>query len=202
LAALLATLTGLLLLLAGLLPAAALLTALSGLLVLLAALAALLAALAALLAALVGILCHDFSSPVNRDVPAQGQAPPCLLRSSELPTRCDVDVRHHHKEHNDMDTDRISGTARNLGGKVEEGIGRAVGDTETQVRGKVDQAMGTAQDLYGQAKDTAADAAHAIGQGAAVADDYVRNIIEDRPYTVAFAALAIGFLLGRAGRSS
>ena len=101
-----------------------------------------------------------------------------------------------------MDTDRLSGTARNLGGKAEEGFGRVTGDTETQVRGKLDQAAGAAQDLYGQAKDTAVEAAQAVREHAAVADDYVRNIIEERPYTVAFAALAIGFLLGRAGRSS
>ena len=37
-------------------------------------------------------------------------------------------------------------------------------------------------------------------QGAADARDVVRDIIEERPYTVAFAALAVGFLLGRMGR--
>jgi uncharacterized protein YjbJ (UPF0337 family) len=101
-----------------------------------------------------------------------------------------------------MDTDRLSGTARNLGGKAQEGLGRVTGDTETEARGKLDQAAGAAQDLYGQAKDTAVDAAQVVREQAAMADDYVRNIIEERPYTVAFAALALGFLLGRAGRRS
>jgi len=99
-----------------------------------------------------------------------------------------------------MDSNRISGTARNIGGKVEEGFGKAIGDTETELAGKANQAMGAAQDMYGQAKDAAADAAYVVRDGAVAAEDYVRNIIEQRPYTVAFAALAIGFLLGRAGR--
>ena len=66
-----------------------------------------------------------------------------------------------------MDENRIAGTARNMGGKVEEGVGRAIGDTKTQFRGIADQAAGTAQDLYGQARDTAADAAVAARDSAA-----------------------------------
>ena len=46
-----------------------------------------------------------------------------------------------------MDEDRISGTARNVGGKIEEGIGRLTGDARTQIQGKLDQAAGAAQDL-------------------------------------------------------
>ena len=40
-------------------------------------------------------------------------------------------------------------TARNLGGKVEEGVGRITGDKQAQLKGKLDQLAGTAQDLYG-----------------------------------------------------
>jgi uncharacterized protein YjbJ (UPF0337 family) len=46
-----------------------------------------------------------------------------------------------------MDEDRLYGTARNLGGKVEEGVGRVTGDVKTQLQGKLDQATGAAQDL-------------------------------------------------------
>jgi ElaB/YqjD/DUF883 family membrane-anchored ribosome-binding protein len=63
------------------------------------------------------------------------------------------------------------------------------------------QAEGAAQDLYGQAKDSAAEAADLASQRASDVEDYVRKTIEQRPYTVAFAALAIGYLLGRMGRS-
>ena len=56
-----------------------------------------------------------------------------------------------------MDEDRISGTARNVGGKIEEGVGRLTGDARTQIQGKLDQAAGAAQDLYGQTADAARD---------------------------------------------
>jgi len=61
-----------------------------------------------------------------------------------------------------MNEDRIAGTAKNIGGKVEEGLGRVTGDLKTQVEGAAQQIAGSAQDLYGQAKDRAADAAQAV----------------------------------------
>ena len=99
-----------------------------------------------------------------------------------------------------MNEDRLAGTATNLGGKVQQGIGRVTGDTKSQVEGVVNQAAGAAQDLYGQAKDTASDAAQAVRKGAVDAEDYIRQLIEKRPYTVAFTALCAGWLLGRMGR--
>jgi len=92
-----------------------------------------------------------------------------------------------------MDEDRISGTARNLGGKVEEGVGRVTGDAKTQLQGKLDQAAGAAQDLYGQATDAARDTA-------ATFDKWLRTTIESQPYTTAIVALGIGWLLGRMHR--
>jgi uncharacterized protein YjbJ (UPF0337 family) len=38
-----------------------------------------------------------------------------------------------------MNEDRIAGTARNIGGKLEEGVGRATRDIKEQVQGKLDQ---------------------------------------------------------------
>ena len=99
-----------------------------------------------------------------------------------------------------MNEDRVMGTARNLGGKVQEGFGRATDDTKSQVEGVINQAAGAAQDLYGQAKETAADAAETVRQGAVEAEDYVRQTIENRPYTTAAVALGIGWLIGRMGR--
>ena len=46
-----------------------------------------------------------------------------------------------------MDEDRIAGTARKLGGKVQEDVVRFTGDTQTQIKGMANQAAGTAQDL-------------------------------------------------------
>jgi uncharacterized protein YjbJ (UPF0337 family) len=99
-----------------------------------------------------------------------------------------------------MNEDRIAGTARNLGGKVQEGFGRVTGDTKSQADGLINQAAGAAQDLYGQAKDTATEAAEVVRKGAVDAEDYVRHVIEQRPYTTAFAALCVGWFIGRMGR--
>ena len=58
-----------------------------------------------------------------------------------------------------MDENRVSGTAKNIGGKVEEGFGRVTGETKTQAAGVAKQISGAAQDMYGQARDVASDAA-------------------------------------------
>jgi uncharacterized protein YjbJ (UPF0337 family) len=92
-----------------------------------------------------------------------------------------------------MDENRVSGTVRNVGGKAEEGLGRVTGDLKTQVQGKLDQAAGAAQDLYGQTADVARDTAVTF-------DKWLRSTIETQPYTAAMVALGIGWLLGRMHR--
>jgi uncharacterized protein YjbJ (UPF0337 family) len=99
-----------------------------------------------------------------------------------------------------MNEDRVVGTARNFSGKAQEGFGRVTGDAKAQVEGVLNQAAGTAQDLYGQAKDGAAEAAEVVRQGAMSAEDYIRHTIEQRPYTATFVALCAGWLIGRMGR--
>ena len=51
-----------------------------------------------------------------------------------------------------MNEDRFVGSAKNLGGQVEEGFGRATGDLKSQAQGKAKQMEGALQDMYGQAK--------------------------------------------------
>ena len=99
-----------------------------------------------------------------------------------------------------MTDDRLTGTAKNVGGQVEEGFGRATGDVKTQLQGKARQMEGALQDAYGQVKETAADAAEAIRERASEAEDVLRTTIEQRPYTTAAIALGIGYLIGRFGR--
>ena len=48
-----------------------------------------------------------------------------------------------------MDENRVEGTARNLGGKVQEGFGKVTGNARAQAEGLANQAAGAAQDLYG-----------------------------------------------------
>jgi uncharacterized protein YjbJ (UPF0337 family) len=92
-----------------------------------------------------------------------------------------------------MDENRIEGTARNIGGKVQEEMGRATGDVKTRAEGLTNQAMGAAQDLYGQTADAARE-------HAATFDTWLRNQIESQPYTTALVTLGIGWLLGRMRR--
>jgi uncharacterized protein YjbJ (UPF0337 family) len=86
-----------------------------------------------------------------------------------------------------MDENRISGTAKNIGGKIEQGAGAVAGDVKTQLQGKLDQAAGTAQDLT-------------VRESAAGFDKWIRTTIETQPYTAAAVALGIGWLVGRLHR--
>ena len=88
-----------------------------------------------------------------------------------------------------MDEDRITGTAKNVGGKIEEGIGRMTGNAQTQLKGQADQIAGAAEDLYGQAKDAASGFT-----------DIVQRTIDQQPYTAVAIAVAVGWLLGRTHR--
>ena len=92
-----------------------------------------------------------------------------------------------------MDENRLEGSVRNVGGKVQEGVGRATGDTKSKVEGVMNQAAGTAQDLYGQAADV-------VRQNAGPVEAWLRDKIETQPYTTAIVALGIGWLLGRMHR--
>jgi uncharacterized protein YjbJ (UPF0337 family) len=71
-----------------------------------------------------------------------------------------------------MDKDRIVGSAKDIGGKLEGAVGEATGDAKTQASGRAREAAGAAQDLYGQAKD----AARSVGDAAT---SYVRGAYEN-----------------------
>jgi len=43
-----------------------------------------------------------------------------------------------------MDEQRVTGTANNVGGKIEEGFGRVAGDMKSQVQGQAKQVQGAA----------------------------------------------------------
>ena len=82
-----------------------------------------------------------------------------------------------------MNSDRIEGMARNVGGRVQDAAGGLMGDTATQLRGKAEQAAGKAQDAYGQAVDG------------------VRDFAQEQPIGAVLTAMgvgvALGFILGR-----
>jgi uncharacterized protein YjbJ (UPF0337 family) len=99
-----------------------------------------------------------------------------------------------------MDEDRISGTAKNIGGIVEESFGRTPRDTKTQAEGIAKQVSGTAQDMYGQARDAASNMSDTARDTASSLEKLLRRTIETQPYTSTFVALGIGWLLGRMHR--
>jgi len=100
-----------------------------------------------------------------------------------------------------MNENRMEGAAKNMGGKLEEGFGRATGDVKSQLEGTVKQAAGAAQELYGQARETAGDAAAIVRKQAGSFEQTIRDNLETRPYTAVAIALAIGWFVGRLGRS-
>jgi uncharacterized protein YjbJ (UPF0337 family) len=108
--------------------------------------------------------------------------------------------RKGYLEESFMNEHRTMGAARNVGGRVEEAIGRATGDTKTQVQGAMDRAQGAAENLYGQTKDAANDAAEGLRKTAHSFEDTLRNTIEDKPYMAVAIALGLGWLLGRTHR--
>ncbi len=53
------------------------------------------------------------------------------------------------------DKDRVEGSAKNMGGKLKEGLGNVTGDSKMQTEGKADQAEGKIQNAVGGIKDEA-----------------------------------------------
>lgn len=112
-----------------------------------------------------------------------------------------------------MDENRITGAAKEFGGKVQGAAGDLVGDRETQARGRANEAEGTAENLYGQAKDTVRDVADRAGDLADRAvrsgreafpdaerayrqgGDAIAQYAKESPLALAVMAGAIGYLL-------
>ncbi|MGA0546198.1 CsbD family protein [Brevundimonas sp. VNH65] len=56
------------------------------------------------------------------------------------------------------DQDRIEGAAKNIGGKIKEGVGKVTGDEKLKAEGKADQVAGKVQNTVGGVKDSLRDA--------------------------------------------
>lgn len=72
-------------------------------------------------------------------------------------------------------SDRFEGTARDLGGRVQEGIGNLTGDTKSQADGLYNQAAGQAQQTVGQMTD----------------------MVKAQPLAAIVIAAGVGYILGR-----
>jgi uncharacterized protein YjbJ (UPF0337 family) len=77
-----------------------------------------------------------------------------------------------------VDENEVEGTIRDLGGKVQDAVGGLTGDTETQAKGKLNQAAGKAQKTFGAAADE------------------VRESVSSQPLTALAIVAGISFILG------
>jgi len=71
--------------------------------------------------------------------------------------------------------DRIEGTAREFGGRVQQAAGDMTGDSKTQAQGLYNQVSGQAQQATAQFSD----------------------VVKAQPVVASLVALAIGYVLGR-----
>ncbi|WP_309630079.1 CsbD family protein [Brevundimonas sp.] len=55
------------------------------------------------------------------------------------------------------DHDRIEGAAKNIGGKVKEGVGKVTGDEKLKAEGRAEQVEGKVQNTVGGIKDAIND---------------------------------------------
>jgi uncharacterized protein YjbJ (UPF0337 family) len=105
-----------------------------------------------------------------------------------------------------MDKDRIVGSAKEFGGRVEGAVGEMAGDAKTQASGRAREAAGSVQNLYGQAKDAASDATDAAVNFAKDAYDNsgdtlrsgsqaMAKTVRDNPLGALLVAGGIGFAL-------
>ena len=105
-----------------------------------------------------------------------------------------------------MDKDRIAGSAKDVAGKVESAMGDLSGDAQTKASGRVREATGTVQNLYGQAKDAARDAGDAAvnlakdaydNSGDTLRDgsEVVAKKVQDNPLGALLIAAGVGFAL-------
>ena len=84
-----------------------------------------------------------------------------------------------------MDTDRITGGARQATGKAESMIGKAFGDLSTTASGRATEAEGMIENAVGQAKDAARTAM-----------TMTSDAVHDRPGSSLLIAGLIGLALG------
>jgi uncharacterized protein YjbJ (UPF0337 family) len=76
-----------------------------------------------------------------------------------------------------VDTDRITGAAQALGGKLQGAVGDLTGSRRDSVEGRAREAAGQAENLYGQAKDTARDAAEHVADTARDLGGRIRDTV-------------------------
>ena len=107
-----------------------------------------------------------------------------------------------------MDSDRITGAAKETFGKAQGAVGDAMGDPKTQAKGAYNEAAGTAENLYGQAKDavgqakdtvkdTFGDSFSDVGASAEKALHSLEREVKNRPLIALLIAALVGFVIAQ-----
>ncbi|MBU6464312.1 MAG: CsbD family protein [Bradyrhizobium sp.] len=101
-----------------------------------------------------------------------------------------------------MDKDRIAGSAKDFAGRVEDAVGDAAEDAKTRASGRMREATGAVQNLYGQAKDAARNVGDAARDAYENSGDTLRDgsqavarKVQDNPLGSLLVAGGIGFAL-------
>jgi uncharacterized protein YjbJ (UPF0337 family) len=71
--------------------------------------------------------------------------------------RVPLKMIHLHSEVLEMNKDQVKGKAKEVGGKIQQKVGEAVGSSEQQLKGMKNQAEGNIQQKAGDVKEVAKD---------------------------------------------
>jgi uncharacterized protein YjbJ (UPF0337 family) len=91
-----------------------------------------------------------------------------------------------------MNEDRIAGSAREFAGKTEAAIGDVTGNVAMQAAGHARGGIGTAQNIYGQAKDAYDHGGDTFRDGSQA----LAQKVKEKPLGSLVIACAVGFALG------
>lgn len=76
-----------------------------------------------------------------------------------------------------VDTHRITGAVKELGGKLQGAVGDLTGSNRHSVGGRIHEVEGAAENLYGQARDTVRDVADTVTDAARHVGGRVRDAV-------------------------
>ena len=96
-----------------------------------------------------------------------------------------------------MDENKVSGTAKNIGGKVRKDSAALPEIPRPRLRESRNRSVELRKTCTAKHAMSLSDAAGTARDTASSFEKMLRNTIETQPYTSAFVALGIGWLLGR-----
>ena len=101
-----------------------------------------------------------------------------------------------------MNNDQFAGTARSIGGHIEEAAGKLTGNRHLEADGIVDQVKGAAQNFYGDVKEKARDTYDRVAPVTRNGIDRAAAITRKHSLFAILAAGAVGFALAVAFQHS